>query len=168
MNIWLQYAILGAASIVAHEFGHAAAARAVGIRVAGVQIGTGWRVARIRRVDVRAWPIAIGIRIPDAVLARAPFGARIVVHAAGPLINLVLAGLFAISNPHSLGAAINLALAGGNLLPLPALDGGWIVTAVAARIAGQPFAAERRFHARYRRLSFVLGFAIPLVVGLSV
>lgn len=166
MNVWGQYVLLGVASIVLHELAHAAAARVAGVRVAGWQVGVGRRLARIGRLDVRAWPIAVGVRIPDARLARAPVGARVAVHAAGPAANLTLAAVFSAWDPHGLAAGVNLALAGGNLLPLPALDGGWIVTAVAARIARQPFAAERRFHSRYQRLSFVLGFAVPLVVGL--
>lgn len=167
MRVWWGFAAAAAVAVVAHELAHWAAARFAGVRVAGVDVGAGREVVRLGRVRVCAWPVGAGVRVDDAGLDVVGVAARVAVHASGPLANLALACVFALASPHGLVAGVNLALAGANLLPLPAADGGWIVTAVAARLSGQTFAEEREAHERLRGLSFPLAFAVPFALGMT-
>lgn len=168
MRVWSELAVAAALALAAHELGHWGAARCAGIRVRGVDVGAGREVARLGRVRLRAWPVGAAVLLDGAALGGMGVPARLLAHASGPLANLALAWLLAAAGPHGLGAGVNLALAGANLLPLPALDGGWIVSAVAARLSGRPFEEEREAHGRLRRLSFALAFAIPLALTAEV
>ena len=115
-----------AVSFLAHELGHACAARWLGYEAGGINVGTGPGIM-LRKVTFRALPIQASVQI---------LGEPIGWHAsaialAGPLASLILGGTLLL-----LGAApglfhgllqgiggLNLAIGFFNLLPVPPLDG---------------------------------------------
>lgn len=98
--------------LLLHEFGHALVAQRLGLRV----------------VDVTIWPLVGMARIEG--LGERP-GLEAPVAAAGPAVNLLLAGILALLPPGwwSPGILLNLVFGLGNLLPLYPLDGGRILRA---------------------------------------
>ena len=106
---WLALAV---ASLLAHEGAHALAARRLGLRVYDIRIGPLGGMARMEGVSHRP---SIELRVA----------------AAGPAINLTLAGLFLLVPGHigTGGMLINLVFGLGNLLPAFPLDGGRMLRA---------------------------------------
>ncbi len=100
------------AGLLLHEFGHALVAQRLGLRV----------------VDVTIWPLVGMARIEG--LGQRP-GLEAPVAAAGPAVNLLLAGILALLPPGwwTPGILLNLVFGLGNLLPLYPLDGGRILRA---------------------------------------
>jgi len=100
------------AGLLLHEFGHALVAQRLGLRV----------------VDVTIWPLVGMARIEG--LGQRP-GLEAPVAAAGPAVNLALAGILALlpQGWWSPGIGLNLVFGLGNLLPLYPLDGGRILRA---------------------------------------
>lgn len=122
------YAVLLLISVLVHEAGHAAAARAVG--------------SRVDRIVVNLWgghTVFSGIDLPPLRSAA--------VAVAGPVGNLVLAavgwGLFQVVDapvPLLLAWALqwaNLLVAGFNMLPGLPLDGGHVVEALVRAVTGR-------------------------------
>ena len=102
--------------LVAHELGHALVARRLGLKV----------------IDITIWPLG-GMARMEGVFDRPQAEAPVAL--AGPLVNLGLAGVFALL-PGPLAAAatgINLVLGLGNLVPAFPLDGGRVLRAWMAR-----------------------------------
>ena len=123
--------ILGAAfvCVVIHEFGHALVARRLGVRV----------------IDVTVWPLGGMARMEDVPVSG---GFEVAIAAAGPLVNLGLAGILVgvgwVLRRAGLGhtevlellAGINLLLAGFNLIPAFPLDGGRLLRGTLAMLIG--------------------------------
>jgi Zn-dependent protease len=111
-------ALVGAlcVGLLAHELAHALVARRLGLEV----------------LDVTIWPLGGMARL--AGLKERP-QAEAPVAAAGPLANLVLAGVaWPLPGEFAHGfAVVNLLLGAGNLVPLFPLDGGRILRAFLAR-----------------------------------
>lgn len=110
--------LLAFASIVLHELGHAVAARALGVRVMGIDLGFLGGAARMEL----------------------PSDSRreLLIAAAGPAVSLALAGL-GIALGVALGAQllvtigiINFVIAAFNLIPALPMDGGRILRAALA------------------------------------
>jgi putative peptide zinc metalloprotease protein len=107
---------------IGHEVAHALAAKAEGVRIGRAGIGLFW-FAPVVYVDTSlAWAI--------------PRWARIRVNAAGPLFNLAVAGLFALSARFASGTAqdvlvwlalTNVVLVVFNLSPLLEFDGYYVL-----------------------------------------
>jgi stage IV sporulation protein FB len=143
------------ACVLAHEFGHALAARRYGIRTPDITLLPIGGVARLERMPERP-------------------GEEIVVALAGPAVNVAIAGvllllgarmdmeyLAALESPSAtmLGqlAAINLFLVVFNLIPAFPMDGGRVLRAILALRRGP--AEATRIAARVgQALAFVLGF----------
>lgn len=149
------FAVLLFAIVVAHELGHAMAARHYGIRTVDITLLPIGGVARLERMP----------REPRAEL---------VVAIAGPAVNLVLALVFAglalaigsplvptdVATPDlplvSRLVWTNLALLGFNILPAFPMDGGRVLRAALAM---------RMDHARATRIAAGLGQAVALGLG---
>jgi Zn-dependent protease len=103
-------------ALLLHEFGHALVARRLGLHV----------------VDVTIWPL-VGMARIEGLAARPALEAPVA--AAGPAVNLLLAGALALTpwTWSRAGIGLNLVFGIGNLLPLYPLDGGRIVRAWLAR-----------------------------------
>jgi len=104
--------LLLAVSLLIHELAHALVARALGLRV----------------LDITIWPLGGMARMEGLTLHP---GREAPVAAAGPLANLILAGLCVLL-PGPLGDAavwMNLVLGLGNLIPAFPLDGGRLLRA---------------------------------------
>ncbi len=135
--------------VVLHELGHALAARAVGIPTR----------------DITLWPIGGVARLER--MPRNPLH-EIYVSAAGPAVNLVLAGLgalvFYLLPVAGVGAVllqwfigVNVALLVFNLIPAFPMDGGRILRAVLTRRHGLVVATEKAARvARWTALAFGL------------
>ncbi|MBC8531542.1 M50 family metallopeptidase [Gehongia tenuis] len=125
--------------ILAHEACHALAARALGLTVLSIEILPFGGVARIEGV-FEAGPVK-----------------EMLVAIAGPLCNLVLAGIAVLihlyfpMNPETLSSWVNknLVLAGINLLPALPLDGGRILRSVLSFFMGPQTAT---------RIAIVMGY----------
>ena len=115
-------------SVLAHEGGHATASLLLGGRTA----------------EIRVWPIFAVAHVP-----RVPGWRQALVALAGPLTNLLVAGLcyvlvvperlqFDASEPGSFLVSANLVFALGNLIPVPPLDGGRALMALTGRDARPP------------------------------
>lgn len=134
------------ASVIAHELGHAFAARRAGLEVDGIELWMFGGFARLRQAP------------------RTP-GEQFKIAIAGPLVTLVLTAVFlggvAIVDSGGFAAAanqersdpliaiavligvLNLAVLVLNLLPAYPLDGGVIARAIAWRITGDPHRATK-------------------------
>ena len=179
VSIWVIPVVV---AITFHEAAHGFVARILGD-------DTAWRLGRVTFNPTKHIDLFGTVMLPALlVLMRAPFlfgyakpvpvnfGAlrnprrdMILVAAAGPAMNLLLATLAALAFhllsffPASVGTwigenlknalVLNVLLAVFNLLPLPPLDGGRIVTGV----------LPRTLAARYSRLE---PFGLPLLIGL--
>ena len=133
LSVALSVIIFGV--VVLHEFGHILAARKYGIQTKDVILSPLGGVARLMGMP----------RNPNA---------EMVIAAAGPAVNLVLAGIGSLliqlslfSNPASFGMAflsaltgwfvtINLVLLGFNLIPAIPMDGGRILRAFLSKKQG--------------------------------
>ena len=115
-------------SVLAHEVGHATASLLLGGRTA----------------EIRIWPIFALANVP-----RIPGRRQALVALAGPLANLLVAGLcyvlvrpqglqFSAAEPGSFLVTVNLVFALGNLIPVPPLDGGRVLLVLAGRDAPPP------------------------------
>ncbi|MFQ5749548.1 MAG: M50 family metallopeptidase [Planctomycetota bacterium] len=107
-----------AASLLAHELGHALVARRL----------------RVEVLDITIWPLG-GMARMEGLSDRPGLEGAIAV--AGPLVNLVLAGLFHLV-PGSIAFLVvwvNFVLGAGNLIPVFPLDGGRVLRAFLARHA---------------------------------
>lgn len=122
-------------SVVLHEFAHAVTARLLGLGVREVSVFYLGGVTRLREEP----------RSPDEELA---------VAVAGPLTNLLLAGLLlaaaAVAGPATLPGVVlrflgdlNAVIGVFNLVPAHPLDGGAILRAVLTRLTGDRVAAAR-------------------------
>jgi len=127
----LMTALLLFASVVAHELGHSFAAKAQGIDVKSITLFIFGGLASLEKES------------------KTPAGAFWVA-IAGPLVSLLLFGLFTVMGfglttsgplPAILGVlgAVNLALALFNLIPGLPLDGGNILKSVVWKITGNPY-----------------------------
>lgn len=126
---WLAFGVVLAGvvgfflSVLAHELGHAFAARIFGIRTLGIVLLPFGGAAQLERRRVAPWV--------DAAIS-----------LAGPLVNLVLAVvLFAAwvvldTRALSLLAGVNLALGTFNLLPAFPMDGGHVLRALLVTALG--------------------------------
>jgi len=115
--------------VVVHEFGHALAARKLGVDV----------------VDITIWPLGGMARLENVPCTGAT---EILISAAGPAVNLLIAPVlllayefaiaidFADAHPLLVLAWINLLLAGFNVIPAFPLDGGRILRCLLSRFLG--------------------------------
>lgn len=149
---WTSLMLWAVLALVVHELGHILAAWRYGIRVTEIHLGVGRALGRLGPVTIRAWPLGLGVEIPDEDMASAPPRARVVVHAGGPLANLALAALLAPAAP--LGTYVNVLMGASNLLPLPFQDGGWLVSLL---IHPGDYGAEIRWHRRLAAPLWALG-----------
>ena len=129
-------AVLFFASLLAHELGHAIVARSRGVRVEGITLWLFGGVARLSGDTVSA-------------------GAEFWLTAVGPLITLVVGGLFAIiallvgNGAPLVGAmfgwlaGINVLLAVFNLIPAFPLDGGRILHSIIWSVTGNRVRATK-------------------------
>jgi len=131
LPLGLMTALLLFASVVAHELGHSFAAKAQGIDVKSITLFIFGGLASLEKES------------------KTPAGAFWVA-IAGPLVSLLLFGLFTVMGfglttsgplPAILGVlgAVNLALALFNLIPGLPLDGGNILKSVVWKITGNPY-----------------------------
>jgi stage IV sporulation protein FB len=151
--------------VVVHEFGHAFAARILGVRV----------------TDVTIWPLGGMARLEDVPLTgRIEIG----IAAAGPLANLAAAGALLLlregagwigvadTRPFTLLIWINMVLAGFNALPAFPLDGGRILRSGLTRLIGFERATRAAvWVGRVLALAlavFAIRAGLPLLVLLSV
>lgn len=157
---WIRLFLNVVLSVTVHELAHLLAAWLVKLQVTEVHFGVGPAVWRVGTLSVRAWPVGMGIEIPDTAMARVPARARVISHASGPLSNLLLAAVLV---PFSwTGVVVNLVLGVSNLLPLPYQDGGWLYTRW--RYRGD-FAAEAEWHRRMARPLWTLAGLAALAVA---
>lgn len=142
--------------LLLHEFGHAMMARRLGLHV----------------VDVTIWPL-VGMARIEGLAQRPTLEAPVA--AAGPAVNLLLAGLCAaIPSPWlAPGVVLNLIFGLGNLLPLYPLDGGRIVRAWLARRSPLPDATRAAIAPFWLLLLLLIGLGmwldgwlVPTLVGL--
>lgn len=158
---WIRLFLNVILSVTVHELAHMLAAWWVKLQVTEVHLGIGPPVWRAGTLSVRAWPVGVGIEIPDAEMARVPARTRVISHASGPLSNLLLAAVLA---PISwTGVVVNLVLGVSNLLPLPYQDGGWLFTLWRCR---GDFAAEVDWHRRMARPLWAVAGVAALTVAL--
>lgn len=128
---------------MAHELGHAVAARLTGVRLEGVQVGAGPLLWQRGKWWVRLWPVGAGVLVDGASLGRLGVGGRLANHLAGVAVNaLMMLGFLGVSESAALANAVLLVT---NLLPLPMTDGGWAMTA----LMGLPLQKERAWHQRW-------------------
>jgi Zn-dependent protease len=141
------YALGFFACIVAHEFGHAFAARRFGVRTASITLFLFGGVAAIES---------------DPPTPRS----EIIIAAAGPAVSVALAGLFALVAAIANGAVADLctllaignaSVAVFNLMPAFPMDGGRIVRAVLWLVRRDRLSATR----------LAAGFSITLAVALA-
>jgi Zn-dependent protease len=141
-------AFLYLASILLHELGHALQARRAGVETDGITLWLLGGVSRFRG----------GFTTPGAEFRTA---------AAGPLVSLVLGGLFvglaqAVRSPVAVGAVaawlgyMNLILFVFNILPALPLDGGRVFHAVLWRASGDRARATRIAAAIGRAFGYLL------------
>jgi Zn-dependent protease len=121
--------LLGFASVLLHELGHALVARRLGVRIAGIELRFFGGVAKM-------------IDPPRTA------GHEVAIAAAGPAVSFVLAGL-ALAGSAVSGAAVfellwwtNLVIAVFNLTPALPMDGGRILRALLSRRLGFERATE--------------------------
>jgi membrane-associated protease RseP (regulator of RpoE activity) len=111
-----------ALALLAHEAGHALAARACGLTVKELGLGLGPRVCRVRagstEFSLRALPLGSFVRL-DGDLHSMTLARQLFVHLGGVLANALLGALFF----NHLFGWVNLLIAAGNLLPLYHHDG---------------------------------------------
>lgn len=137
---WVVAAMMAAiyvGSLLAHEFGHAFAARSRGVPVFGVDLGAVGgvtRMAAIRDPEVELRVIAAGPVMNLGLAAAAALGQyAALLAAAGP----VVAALF------GWAVACNVVLGLGNLVPVVPLDGGRLVIAWRWARTGDQWSAQR-------------------------
>lgn len=105
-------------SLAAHELGHLLALQCLGVEAATLTLGLGGGVIDCAPLERRQLAITA---------------------LAGPAANLLWAGLLLLPAPEA--ALLNLCMAGFNLLPVPPLDGGVALRALAGERAVAPAAA---------------------------
>jgi Zn-dependent protease len=132
--------------VLVHELAHALVARAVGVPTAEIRLFVFGGVARIAGEP-------------------ADPGAEVLVAMAGPLVSVVLAGLFDLASWSVAGSGGdllamlflgNLVVAGFNLLPGFPLDGGRVARALVWRATGRRLLATRVTALAGRALAAVL------------
>jgi Zn-dependent protease len=132
--------------VLVHELAHALVARAVGVPTDEIRLFVFGGVARIAGAP------------PDP-------GAEVLVAMAGPLVSVVLAGLFDLASWSVAGSGGdllamlflgNLVVAGFNLLPGFPLDGGRVARALVWRATGRRLLATRVTALAGRALAAVL------------
>jgi Zn-dependent protease len=132
--------------VLVHELAHALVARAVGVPTAEIRLFVVGGVARIAGEP-------------------ADPGAEVLVAMAGPLVSVVLAGLFDLASWSVAGSGGdllamlflgNLVVAGFNLLPGFPLDGGRVARALVWRATGRRLLATRVTALAGRALAAVL------------
>ena len=148
VELWTIFAV----SLLAHELGHALAARRLHIPVRRIVIGVGPRMLRLGRLEARLLPV---LGLTDVVggmhaldqRRRAPIA--VAGPAASAALGLALLGLAAITTGHAAAMAravgtMNVGIAAVNLLPVPLLD-GWtaIERHIFAALRVQPSEAQR-------------------------
>jgi stage IV sporulation protein FB len=166
----LVFILLVFACVLAHEFGHVFAARAYGVATPDVTLLPIGGVARLERIPEKP-------------------GEEFVVAIAGPLVNVVIAGvlmlffsadpgvakLAAVENPSvSLAdklAAVNIFLVLFNMLPAFPMDGGRILRALLASRLG--FVRATEIASKIGQFAaFVLGFvglfANPMLIFIAI
>ncbi|MER3480775.1 MAG: site-2 protease family protein [Meiothermus sp.] len=146
------------ASVVIHELGHAVSARVYGVQTR----------------EITLWLLGGVAQLSDIPRAR---GAEAVIAIVGPLVSLILSGIFTLLRgavgPEAAGwqflwgylAFVNLSLALFNLLPALPLDGGRVLRSLLA--LDRPFLEATRVAAGVSRLmAFALGLWGLLVFNL--
>lgn len=108
---------------ILHELGHIAAMHFFNIKISALTFYSGG--------------ISLQSRNPAELCSTA---AEIIILSAGCIINLILT-IISYAAGQQLFAMINLTLMLFNLLPLPALDGGRIIKAIAQRLTGNDISA---------------------------
>ncbi len=138
-GVGLRLGLVGilAASVLAHEMGHALVARARGIRVGHVGLGFFGGVAWIggadgRPVDPRdEWITALGGPAANLLLSGALLAAVTAGHGLPPLDVVAIA-----VDPLAAALAVNLLMGTANLLPVLPADGGRVLRGLLTRGAG--------------------------------
>lgn len=156
--VWLVFT----SSFLAHELGHAYAARWLGYPAGRVEVGFGPGI-RLRNVTFRVIPIQASVQILSD-----PSGWRAsAIALAGPLASLLLGGaLFALGAAPGLlhgllrgVAGLNISIGLFNLLPVPPLDGWRAIEHVVFYRLGKPNQQQQIF-------MYKAGFAFLGVSGI--
>src|SRR4051794_21296763 len=142
---WVYWAVAGAttaaffATVLAHEVGHAVAARRYGVGVEGIDL---WILGGVARLSDEAptpkaeWRIAAAGPLVSVVLTAVLAGAAVALHdIGGPSLLTASCGWLAV---------VNGVLAVFNLLPAAPLDGGRILAALVWRHTGDRIRAADR------------------------
>ena len=127
VELWTIFAV----SLLAHELGHALAARRLHIPVRRIVIGVGPRLLRLGRLEARLLP---GLGLTDVVGGMHALDQRrraliaVARPAASAALGLALLVLAAVTTGHAAAVAravgtMNVGIAAFNLLPIPMLDG---------------------------------------------
>ena len=148
VEAWVIFAV----SLLAHELGHALAARLLRVPVRRIVVGVGPSLLHVGRLDVRLLP-ALGFVDVVGGMHTLDQRRRALIAIAGPAgsaaLGIGLVGASLVSTGHAAAVAravgaMNVAIAGFNLLPIPLLDGWHVIERYVLRLLRvQPGEAQR-------------------------